>query len=401
MAARHHVPAVVVSTLALLAAGGLPRLHDAAALGAVSAQAAPSDHPAAPDRTQRQKKRVDERLTAIGREAEALVAQERSLLDQLREFEVERAARAEEVALAEGESAQVVEELTRLSEEIAALETHLRRERPVVEQRLVALYKLGPLRSTRLLLDLPKARDIGRAYRGLQGAAGAEDRRFRAFERDRLTLVAKGQALAEQSVALDEARGRAQAARLELDRAIARQSAAIAAIDMRRDLSARLSQELSEARAALDRSVAGLGGSAPPPLPVEAFRGGFDWPATGPVLETFGRQRQRYLTQTQRNGIVIGTAPGTQAKAVHEGRVAFAAPFTGFGLLVIVDHGGQDFSLYGHLASLAVSKGDTVEPGSALGRSGTGTRGTPGLYFELRVDGSPVDPVEWLKRSQP
>lgn len=402
MAARHSVPAVVLATLALLVAGGLPRLHDAAVLGAAQpTQTVPSGSPTVPDRAQQQKKRVDERLSAIGREAEALVAQERSLLDQLRDFENERAAKEEEVATAERESARVADELNRLSEEIAALEAHLDRERPVVEQRLVSLYKLGPLRSTRLLLDLPKARDIGRAYRGLQGAAGAEERRFRAFENDRRTLVAKGQALAEHSVALDDARARAAAARVDLDRAIARQSAAIAAIDARRDLSARLAQELSEARTALDRSVASLGGSAPPPLPVEAFRGGFEWPAKGPVLESFGRQRQRYLTQTQRNGILIGTPPGTRAKAVHEGRVAFAAPFTGFGLLVIIDHGGQDFSLYGHLASLAVAKGDAVEPGSVLGRSGTATRGTPGLYFELRVDGSPVDPVEWLARSQP
>ncbi len=398
MAARLYGPAVALGTVVLLATGALPRLHAAAALGAVLAQTVPSG---GPDRAVQQKKRVDERLTAIGRETEALVAHERSLLEELREFEVERAAKAQEVAVAEQESARLGDELQRLSGEIAQLEAQLDRDRPVVEQRLVSLYKLGPLRSTRLLLDLPKARDIGRAYRGLQGATAAEERRFRAFEQDRRILVAKGQALAERSVALDDARVRAEAARADLDRAISRQSAAIAAIDARRDLSARLTRELSEARAALDRSVASLGGSAPPPLPVEAFRGSFAWPVMGPVLESFGRQRQRYLTQTQRNGIVIGTPAGTQARAVHEGRVAFAAPFTGFGLLVIVDHGGQDFSLYGHLASLVVAKGDAVEAGAVVGQSGTGPRGTPGVYFELRVDGSPVDPVEWFKRSQP
>ena len=78
--------------------------------------------------------------------------------------------------------------------------------------------------------------------------------------------------------------------------------------------------------------------------------------------------------------------------------VAFADPFSGFGNLVIVDHGAQAFSLYGNLLDIGVKKGTIVEAGQPLGTVGASLTGPAGLYFELRVDGQPVDPLQWLRK---
>jgi septal ring factor EnvC (AmiA/AmiB activator) len=83
--------------------------------------------------------------------------------------------------------------------------------------------------------------------------------------------------------------------------------------------------------------------------------------------------------------------------AVHAGKVAFADQFTGFGRLVIVEHGQGVFSLYGHLESLAVTRGVQVPAGAVLGTSGRTPGGRDAVYFELRIDGRPVDPLQWLK----
>jgi septal ring factor EnvC (AmiA/AmiB activator) len=83
-------------------------------------------------------------------------------------------------------------------------------------------------------------------------------------------------------------------------------------------------------------------------------------------------------------------------RAVHDGAVAHAAPFEGFGTLVILDHGGGGFSLYGHLADAAVAAGAPVERGAVVGRAGRNPEGVNALYFELRIDGQPVDPLQWL-----
>ncbi len=63
-----------------------------------------------------------------------------------------------------------------------------------------------------------------------------------------------------------------------------------------------------------------------------------------------------------------------------------------------MDHGGGAVSLYGHLASSRVNKGERVTAGSTVGLSGRNPAGNPALYFELRIDGKPVDPLQWLRR---
>ena len=86
------------------------------------------------------------------------------------------------------------------------------------------------------------------------------------------------------------------------------------------------------------------------------------------------------------------------AVAVHDGVVAFAGTFSGFGNLVILEHGSHAFSLYGDLLAITVRKGARVERGQAVGTVGPIPSGPDGLYFELRVDGQPVDPLQWLKK---
>ena len=94
------------------------------------------------------------------------------------------------------------------------------------------------------------------------------------------------------------------------------------------------------------------------PLPIRPFRGDLPWPIQGNVVSRFGRAASgRFGTSIVRNGIEVSGSEGAEVKAVHEGTVAYAAPFTGFGTLVIVDHGGNAFTLYGHLAEAVVSAG--------------------------------------------
>jgi septal ring factor EnvC (AmiA/AmiB activator) len=81
--------------------------------------------------------------------------------------------------------------------------------------------------------------------------------------------------------------------------------------------------------------------------------------------------------------------------AVYEGTVVFADRFKGYGLMVAVDHGGKHHTLYAHLGDVAVQVGQKVAAGERLGSVGAGLEG-PGLYFEVRFQGRPEDPAEWL-----
>jgi septal ring factor EnvC (AmiA/AmiB activator) len=90
---------------------------------------------------------------------------------------------------------------------------------------------------------------------------------------------------------------------------------------------------------------------------------------------------------------------GAPALAVYDGSVVFVDRFKGYGLMVVLDHGGKHHTLYAHLAEASVEPGQRVSAGQQLGKAGSGLEG-PGLYFEVRFQGRPEDPMAWL-RPQP
>jgi septal ring factor EnvC (AmiA/AmiB activator) len=116
------------------------------------------------------------------------------------------------------------------------------------------------------------------------------------------------------------------------------------------------------------------------------------------MLTSFGRRGTGVAGAPAQNGIQFTAAEGSPVRAVHDGTIIFAGPFTGYGTLVIADHGSQTFSLYGQLGASQVARDTKVERGDVIGTAGRVLVGIPGMYFEMRVDGKPVDPLEWLKK---
>ena len=99
------------------------------------------------------------------------------------------------------------------------------------------------------------------------------------------------------------------------------------------------------------------------------------------------------------SGLLIGASAGATVQAVADGTVVFAEWMTGYGLILIVDHGNGTMSLYAHNDALLKDPGDRVKRGDAVASVGnSGGQGRPGLYFELRSNGQPVDPRAWLQR---
>ena len=409
---RPLASAVAVTILVCAGAaftGGPARVHLAAQVPAPTATApattpAPTPPSAPPDtaRYEALAKRARARLQELQREADQLVSREQTLLGQLRKLEIERDARTAELAQANAEVAAAEADLAAAQEHIDALTRQIEAARPAIATRVVRLYKEGALDSPARWLEVDRLQDAARAHRLLSTVARQDRDRLQAFGRQLDDLTATRSRLDTRSREAAEGRARAEAARAAAARAAWSHTALVASIDARRDLAARLTGELQQAGDRLQAAMADLG-SAPAAgvvvLPLKPFQGDLDWPVRGPVTAPFGRSKaSRFGTNIVRRGVEIGAAEGTPVKAVHEGRVAFAEPFSGFGRLVIVDHGQGGFSLYGHLASLDVGRGAHVDAGQAIGTSGRAPSGTPALYFELRIDGRAVDPVEWLKR---
>lgn len=366
----------------------------AGSLALSGAQAPPADPAAsAQDRARRDAatKRAADRIRTLQREADSLLTQERSLLAELRKLEIDRALRAEEVGQIDRELADTREALAASGARAASLSEAASSQRPEVERRLVQLYKMGRAGYWRLLLDTHDVQAIGRAYRTASALTRIDRERVQAHADTLAALRSERQALHTRITAFATLRARALMARAAADKAVAARAALVASIDARRDLNAQLTGELEAAQLRLERTVGDLGRPAAVALPLRPFRGALPWPADGIVTRRFGRQPVR-------NGIEMSLAEGEPVIAVHEGTVAFAGQFTGYGNLVIVDHGDGSHSLYGHLRDLRVEVGSHVDARTQVGESGRTPGGNPAVYFELRVDGKPVDPLQWLRK---
>ncbi len=126
-------------------------------------------------------------------------------------------------------------------------------------------------------------------------------------------------------------------------------------------------------------------------------RGQMSMPTRGRVIASFGSARNERGLRWQ--GIRIGANEGSEVRAVSHGRVAFADWMRGYGMLLIIDHGDGFMTLYGHNQALLKEVGDWVmrdELIATVGDSGPDRRSS--LYFEIRRNGRPVDPISWVKR---
>lgn len=127
-----------------------------------------------------------------------------------------------------------------------------------------------------------------------------------------------------------------------------------------------------------------------------APRGQAYWPVRGSTLHRYGEQLQGELRW---KGMVIAAAEGTEVKAIADGRVILADWLQGYGLVVVVEHGKGDMSLYGYNQSALVSVGTQVRAGQPIALVGSsGGQGRPSLYFEIRRQGQAVNPQPWLGR---
>jgi septal ring factor EnvC (AmiA/AmiB activator) len=358
-----------------------------AALGAVTTGQTP--------RPDGQTQRVRERIQALQGEAEQLAHQSKTLLGDLRQLAIERDLRTEEAQQAEAAATLAQQAVNTAAARVGVLEQQRETQLPDVRAQLVDIYKRGRTGYASLLFGAADVREFARATRAIASMTRIKERRL-AEHRATLSALLTGQAELERHAAeLDTSQQQAEQARAAAQQAVAARSALIGRIDAQRDLTAQYVGELKGAYEKLTEQVASSG-SGRIDVPLAPFRGALEWPVAGRVSGGFGRT-DRPGPAAVRNGIEIEAAEGTLVRAVHDGTVAFSGPFTGFGTLVIVDHGGNAFTLYGSLGSAAVERGAAIDAGAEIGRSGTGPAATPGLYFEVRIDGRSVDPLQWLK----
>jgi septal ring factor EnvC (AmiA/AmiB activator) len=134
--------------------------------------------------------------------------------------------------------------------------------------------------------------------------------------------------------------------------------------------------------------------------PFDQLRGKLPWPVAGKMTaHDFQTRTNGAPTVVHPNGVMIETAHGAKVRAPFAGRVVYADWLQGMGMLLIIAHGGNYLTMYGHAEVLYKAVGDSVAPGDVIAGMSDAHGATPQLYFEIRQGRKPVDPRDWLRRS--
>lgn len=197
---------------------------------------------------------------------------------------------------------------------------------------------------------------------------------------------------------LDETRRRAQREREGGLREYEKKKAALGETQVKVAARLRRAKELEESAKAMSSLIdkfgkAGKYRKAGPVARLDRPLHSLPWPVEGKVLRAFGRERDEQLgTWTVRQGVVLASAAGAAVGSIAPGSVIFAGPFRSYGKVVIIDHGGGFFSVYGELGEIVKEKGDAVQAREKLATAGEQ------VYLEIRRGTDALDPAEWLER---
>ena len=359
-------------------------------------------------------------LARIRREREALQQRMRGLQNKAHDISEEvdnlnrqhnatvRVVRSldQQLTMLNGEVEHTTANLVRAQDEVQV-------KRAIRSRRLVDIYKRGPLYEFEVMLSAKSFADLVARYKYLHIIAQRDRAMLGRVDQLRQTIMGQRRQLVSlqngvEQNRIDKAEEAARLATLEQARV---KSLAKVQQDAKK-AKARLA-ELAKSEARLNNVIAGFesarrraasrAGAAPaaPSSIRTSDYGRLDWPVDGTIIYRFGRVINPNNTTTRWNGIGISAAEGTQVRSVSAGEVVLADVMGTYGNTVIVQHGGGDYSVYGSLGRMAVSKGSRVTKGQSIGTIGaTDPALPPHLHFEIRRGGPAVDPLTWLRGTQ-
>jgi septal ring factor EnvC (AmiA/AmiB activator) len=279
--------------------------------------------------------------------------------------------------------------------EVTRLEAALVQARQGLRRRLSGLYRLGRQGYLRLFLALKPDERLLPSIRLARYLARRDRAAVDRYQASRERLELERERLASQRQELERWLAREEGRRRQLAEVRRRKAVLLARVEQEGKSLSEQASALSDRERKLSNLVDFLYGRTttnPAGTPIQQFRGVLDWPVQGKVTEGFGfRLDPRYRTRVPHNGIDLATSPSAEVRAVFPGKVLYAAPFQGYGPTVIVHHPGRVFTLYAGLSELKTGAGGMVSLGDVVGLA------SDKLYFEIRVENRPDDPLRWLR----
>lgn len=330
---------------------------------------------------------------------------ESTLLSQLDRIGFNKNLFRKEISLYTMQLGNTNRELSAIQRRIPQLRAKLDREKDSINKILVTMYKFGKINQLEFMVQAKDMNTLISESKNLSLLAQYQNRIITDYINTLSQLRGAENELEEKKRESSNLIWKTKNKRQELEIQERQQKELINTIQENKSMHLQALDELNEKAEQLQRLIEKLlkNEITFPMLIVPLYeqKGKIPWPIEGAVVTTFGRQRHpQFRTVTVNNGIEISPQKNQAVvKAIHPGKIVYSDYFRGYGNLLIIDHGMNFHSLYGHCSDFLVQMGDLVKTGQPVALVGdTGSFKGVTLYFEIRSKTRPVDPLKWLKR---
>ncbi len=356
------------------------------------------------------------------------------LQSQLKEQEKSVAQFSKELRKSQSQLNSLNSDIKKLSSSIATLKEKQEKHQKYLAEQLDAAFRIGRHTGLQAVLEQQQSERSERILAYYQYLNEARQRNIEELTEIQTALTAQRQeqeqkqekqktVLKQQKVEqtkLEQAKNERQKTLTKLESSLQKDQQKLAELKQNeaklraqilkaeREAKARAAREAKEAQALRRKQQqAAQSGSAYVPTQAEKDlmarteglgrpAGRYVWPVQGKILHAYGELLQGELRW---KGMVISAREGSEVRAISDGRVLLADWLQGYGLVIVVEHGKTDLSLYGYNQSVLVNVGDHVKAGQPIGLVGiSGGQKQPSLYFEIRRQGKVVNPQPWLKK---
>ncbi len=288
-----------------------------------------------------------------------------------------------------------------LSKEIMKNETY-------ASQRIVALYKLHQIGKFNLLASTDTLYDFFHRKIALEKILSQDEMVLDVLQKNQNALTLVRQKLDAQKEKKNRLGKRLNTQIQEMTKKRQKRTQLLKKIRNKKALTLAAIESLKQSAAALDTTFSDFKKENPGKRPYadsspHAFtdlKGLLIMPVNGKIIEFFGPYTNTEFNLVNfRSGINISAERGEPIRAVYKGKTLYASWFKGYGNMIIIDHGDHYYTLYAHAEELFKKKGDPVEAGEVIATVGdTGSMAKPGLHFEVRYHGKPIDPAPWINK---
>ena len=329
-------------------------------------------------------------------------AKESTVLKHLKKIETQLILKERELTIYQLNYKVNQKKILSLVQRYKKAEQKLKFQNKVLGLRLRSMYKKGPLYPLKIIFSSNNVTDLLQQIKYMDLIARQDSELLYEYKNKLEHIKEDKRALFAARVKIINLKEKSILKKKEIERAKKIKSKFLEEIKKKISLNVKTRKELVAASNNLNKLIKKLlvkldSGEG---LEISDKKGRLKLPLNGQILNKFGRKRvKEYDSYIVYNGINVKAKKGSFVKAVFDGKILYAGELEGYSNLVIVGHGNKYHTLYGHLDDINVSVDKIVKTGEIIGLSGdSGSLEGEVLYFELRRNGKPIQPLPWFSK---